>query len=93
MVLVPSFQSQKKKLAFWDWGAVFHTGLYGPVKMWHQKKQNKKNEAGGAPRLRKENGICCTVCGRLPKKITQDNLLLHHVPFDNLSLPTCVIFS
>jgi hypothetical protein len=23
-----------KKLAFWDWGALFHTGLYGPVKMW-----------------------------------------------------------
>jgi hypothetical protein len=31
-----------KKIAFWDWGAVFHTDLYGPVKMWRKKKKKRK---------------------------------------------------
>jgi hypothetical protein len=35
-----------KKIAFWDWGAVFHTDLYGPVKMWRKKKKRKISGPG-----------------------------------------------
>jgi hypothetical protein len=48
-----------KKIAFWDWGAVFHTDLYGPVKMWRKKKKKENFWAGGAPRLRTVFGIGC----------------------------------
>jgi hypothetical protein len=39
-----------KKIAFWDWGAVFHTDLfYGPVKMWCKKKKKRKISGPGVP--------------------------------------------
>jgi hypothetical protein len=44
-----------KKLAFWDWGALFYKGLYGPVKCGVKRKEMKV-EPGAPPNSARKMG-------------------------------------
>jgi hypothetical protein len=55
-----------KKIAFWDWGAVF-TDLYGPVKMWCKKKKREISGLGVPPDFAKFLGLAVEHCGKANK--------------------------